>query len=698
MDDYAHLQTEKEIKKLDKRIHAVYSEASKDIQKKLDDFNAKYKVKEQIHLKEVQEGKWTQAEFDNWKKGQVFQSKQWEAKRDQIVNTLCNSNQTAVKMINGQTSNVFGMNATYMNYTLEHNAGVNFGFGIYDEHTVARLIKDDPQLLPKWKINEPKDYIWNKKQVNNAVTQGIIQGESLDQISKRISNGLVMKNENLSKTFARTAMTEAQNAGRMESLKDAGKLGIDVYKEWMATLDSHTRDSHADVDGESVPVESKFSNGLMYPAEAGGDPKEVYNCRCTLVGDLKKFPAKYKRYNNEKGKPIQYMTYKDWEKAKSYGKAGYKASDGGKGKPIDYSKYGDKETFEIMKKYGDFDSFMTDSTLDEYEKVFSSFELMGTSSTSIDTVDAIEAAFKKAGNDFKDKIPKVKTPKVEKKTTSTSISGALPRTASYIDGVTAKGISNYDLQHSIDNYVSKVANRLGISEEEARTAIENGIKRIIQESEFTMRIRGRNLEKVLEDGYFKNQFETGSSGGCFNPDMRKRLEHKMFNVPIDGISDADRPVYGMFCPRWDANNSAIKDYYANGAGSWYGDGITVVLKKENVINNATMTIGDSLDYRGSLVGTEVNRITYAGSFDDGYKLYHIAKINDSTPTHKVHETMINYAGDSDHYFEYQLHGKETHSIKNIDYVVINKSAANRYPSLLQKLDDRGIHYKINDVR
>ena len=280
------------------------------------DFTDKYIAKEDIYQKKVDNGEITQEQFDNWKKGQVFQGQQWKAKREQVVHVLNNSNQVALDMINHQTAGIFAYNASYMNYSLEHGAGVNFGFGLYDVSTVNRLIANNPQMLPEWKINEKKDYIWNEKKVNNAVTQGIIQGEKLDQITKRISEGLCAQNENLMKTFSRTAMTGAQNAGRLESLTFAKDAGIDVYKQWMATLDSHTRDSHADVDGESVPVDSKFSNGLEYPGEPGGAPAEVYNCRCTMVGDLKKYPAKYQRYDNINGKPIKNMTYREWERAK----------------------------------------------------------------------------------------------------------------------------------------------------------------------------------------------------------------------------------------------------------------------------------------------------------------------------------------------------------------------------------------------
>ena len=367
MADYAHAYTDEQIKDLERQIHAVYAEASRDMQAKLDEFNAKFEVKDRAHRADVESGKWTQEQYDNWRRGQIFQSQQWEAKRDDLVNTMHNTNVVAAQMINGRAPDVFGVNASYMNYSLEYAAGVNFGFGIYDASTVARLIRDNPQMLPEWKIDEKKDYIWNEKKVNNAVTQGIIQGESLSQISRRISHDLVMQNEDLSRTFAQTAMTGAQNAGRQESLEHATSMGIEVYKQWMATLDSHTRSSHADVDGESVPVNSKFSNGLQYPAEAGGPPAEVYNCRCTMVGDLKKYPEKFKRYNNEKGKPIQYMSYRDWEKAKNYGKAGYKASVDAK--EAEYAKYGGKETYSILGKYKDVDDLINNATKEELEYV-----------------------------------------------------------------------------------------------------------------------------------------------------------------------------------------------------------------------------------------------------------------------------------------------------------------------------------------
>ena len=82
---------------------------------------------------------------------------------------------------------------------------------------------------------------------------------------------------------ARTAMTSAQNAGRLASYRDARKLGVNVMAEWLATHDNRTRHSHLEVSGERVEEGQRFSNDCEYPGDPSGPPGEVYNCRCTLI-------------------------------------------------------------------------------------------------------------------------------------------------------------------------------------------------------------------------------------------------------------------------------------------------------------------------------------------------------------------------------------------------------------------------------
>ena len=322
MPDYGSRKTDKEIARLEKRIREVYAEAEKDLNEKIRSFYDKFNIKEQIKREELSNGKITREEYSRWLSGQAFQSELWNAKRDQIVSTIHSANKLAIRMVNGKAADVFAFNSNYQAYQIEKGFGVNFGFGLYDSTTVVNLLRNDPQILPKWKIDEKKDYIWNYKKVNNAITQGIIQGERLDQITDRLATKLCAQNMNTMKTFARTGMTQAQNAGRFQRQMDAKKLGINLVKEWMATLDGRTRDSHRHLDGEQIKVgdkwhPQKFSNGLRYPGDPEGPAREVYNCRCTLVADLVDYPAEYERYDNINGKPIKNMTYDEWAKAKS---------------------------------------------------------------------------------------------------------------------------------------------------------------------------------------------------------------------------------------------------------------------------------------------------------------------------------------------------------------------------------------------
>lgn len=56
-----------------------------------------------------------------------------------------------------------------------------------------------------------------------------------------------------------------------------------MVKQWDATLDGKTRESHRRVDGEIRELDEKFSNGLMYPGDPSGGAAEVVNCRCASL-------------------------------------------------------------------------------------------------------------------------------------------------------------------------------------------------------------------------------------------------------------------------------------------------------------------------------------------------------------------------------------------------------------------------------
>ena len=127
------------------------------------------------------------------------------------------------------------------------------------------MLKNDPTLLPKSRVDIPKDKIWNKRHLDSAITQGILQGESIPAIAKRLE-----MNHKAALRNARTMTGSAENAGHFASYKRAEDMGIDIEKQWLATMDERTRTSHRYLHGETQPMDEPFSNGLMYPKDWRG--------------------------------------------------------------------------------------------------------------------------------------------------------------------------------------------------------------------------------------------------------------------------------------------------------------------------------------------------------------------------------------------------------------------------------------------
>ena len=257
--------------------------------------------------------------------------------------------------------------ANYTAYDLEKGLRGAVAFNVYDAKTVERLLRKDPKMLPEWKIDQPKDYTWNEKRVRNAGTQGIIQGESIEEVGERLTSELATSNAKKMDMFARTAVNGAQNAGRMDRLHEAEEMGIEVKKKWLATLDSRTRDTHQALDGQEQPIDEPFVvDGMKidYPGDPFAPPELVYNCRCTLTYVYPKY--QHLQHNHERrdqlnDKNIENMTYYEW--------VGLKKKGDGKSQPSEkkYSFQNDKsfaadlgkhELYPYPYDYADYDKFL----------------------------------------------------------------------------------------------------------------------------------------------------------------------------------------------------------------------------------------------------------------------------------------------------------------------------------------------------
>lgn len=301
---------------IERRLVKLYSEAQRDIKKALAEHTAKFKATDKLKRQQLKAGEITQAQYNSWKQGQVFTGDRWREKLDSVTSTIHQANIMANGIVDGERRAVFGENATYQAYQLEHDAGMNLSFTVYDSGAVTRLISEHPELLKRRVIDGKVDRAWNKTIIANTIAKNIITGASIDKIAQEIAQKTALSNEKASVRYARTAMTGAQNAGRIAAMNDALDMGIKVKKLWIATLDERTRSAHAELDGQTAEVNEDFHNSLGaigFPGDPKASDANIWNCRCALGYEYEKYPSYGDRRDNVSGELIEDMSYAEWK-------------------------------------------------------------------------------------------------------------------------------------------------------------------------------------------------------------------------------------------------------------------------------------------------------------------------------------------------------------------------------------------------
>ena len=318
--DKGYALTEKELKALEKRIYDSYKEAYDGLTDIIKEYFAKFADRDASEKARLDAGDITEEQYKQWRLAQIGRGKRFEALREKVAERMTNTNAAAVAYVNDATPGIYSLNRNFAAYTIEQVTG-DIGFDLWDEQTVKRLIVEQPQLMPyyppKRALKRGIDLAWGKKQITASVTSSILQGKSIKHMADDLQSRIVTMNRDSAIRTARTAVTGAQNAGRMDSYFAAEKMGIKCRKEWMATLDGRTRHSHAMLDGEVVDNDKKFSNGCRFPGDPNGAPAEIYNCRCTLVSAIEGIDTsggQRRARNPETGQNdlIENMTYAEW--------------------------------------------------------------------------------------------------------------------------------------------------------------------------------------------------------------------------------------------------------------------------------------------------------------------------------------------------------------------------------------------------
>lgn len=312
--DKGRQESDKELRKLEKKLEKEYTEALSDLQETAAAYFEEFSAQDAVWLAQYKAGEISQAEYLEWRRAKMLTGDRYDQMVDTLATDLTNRNRIAAAMINKSLPEAYAANSNWSAYQICRETGRNVAFDLVDHKTVERLIKDNPKLLPsKAGVKIAKDKRWNQQKIRSALTQGILSGESNEKIAKRLQTVTDMS-ASASIRNARTMTTAAENAGRMDRYTEAKEMGIRMKKTWVATLDDRTRDAHALLDGQTVDIDEPFDSILgpiMYPGDPDADPENVYNCRCTMITQI----AGYERDVSDRvmGESLGGMTYEEWK-------------------------------------------------------------------------------------------------------------------------------------------------------------------------------------------------------------------------------------------------------------------------------------------------------------------------------------------------------------------------------------------------
>lgn len=314
MADYGHKETDKRLAVMEKRIANIYADTLAEAKDKLSAVLEEFRELDEKKAQAVADGKLSKKAYTAWRQELIGKEKHLRDMIDVLTEDFTNADKIAMKLVNGEAKDVYALNANYAAYDIEKKANVNLSWTLYDHSTVERLIREEPNLLPLPSVDVPVDKRWNQKHITAAINRGILLGDPIQDIAKRLVTVANM-DLNAAVRSARTATTAAECAGRIDTYKYAQSIGIELEQEWLATLDGRTRHEHRLLDGQRVAVGEAFHVGgasIRYPGDPQAPGYLIYNCRCTLVSAVKGIDQS----DAPRASKLDGVSYEEWKAGK----------------------------------------------------------------------------------------------------------------------------------------------------------------------------------------------------------------------------------------------------------------------------------------------------------------------------------------------------------------------------------------------
>jgi HK97 family phage portal protein len=122
-----------------------------------------------------------------------------------------------------------------------------------------------------------------RKELARSLADGIEAGEGQAELIKRIQEHMPDVQAGRASAIVNCETHTSMQSGSFEQMKYGGIK----TKTWITAGDDNVRANHAQLNGQTVPIDKPFSNGLMFPGDPAGSAGEIIGCRCDLLpGDF----------------------------------------------------------------------------------------------------------------------------------------------------------------------------------------------------------------------------------------------------------------------------------------------------------------------------------------------------------------------------------------------------------------------------
>lgn len=255
------------------------------------------------YYKKWQNGTLTDKDFfDRWMLSQEGRGQYWKDLSAKCSERIAHAGEIASDIINGEMPKVYSMALNDLGQKAMEEATkqgyFSFRFDMMDDRTLNEILSGKQtfavykerfkydKLTKECKVEYTRDYKFNQEKFQSALAKSVANGEGPVELAGRLEKVVNMK-KSAAIGVARTALTQARNAGQQSCAEELAEQGCITTKIWIDVHDSvpperpaHWTDGH----NQEVPWDEPFIVGgeeLMFPGDTmRASPWNTFRCRC----------------------------------------------------------------------------------------------------------------------------------------------------------------------------------------------------------------------------------------------------------------------------------------------------------------------------------------------------------------------------------------------------------------------------------